>query len=65
MIERDGDLYRSVERFKAEAYRRVGQEALPAHLEKTYGVRVAGTAELDGGVVRIDLVDGGREGRRY
>ncbi len=58
MTERDPDLYRSVERFKAQAYRRVGQESLPAHLEKTYGVRVAATAELDGGVVRVDLVDG-------
>jgi Ser/Thr protein kinase RdoA (MazF antagonist) len=58
MTERDPDLYRSVERFKAQAYRRVGQESLPAHLEKTYGVSVAATKELDGGVVRIDLADG-------
>ena len=58
MTEREPDIYRSVDVFKAQAYQRVGQDSLPAHLEDTYGTRIAATRELDGGVVRVDLDDG-------
>ena len=37
---------------------RNGMDGLPAHLESIYGIRVAGTAELDLGVVRVDRHDG-------
>ena len=37
---------------------RNGMDGLPAHLERTYGIRVARTAELDLGVLRVDRHDG-------
>jgi Ser/Thr protein kinase RdoA (MazF antagonist) len=41
-----------------DVYRRPGAEALPRHLESTYGVRVAATAKLDAGVYKVELLDG-------
>jgi len=41
-----------------DVYRRPGADLLPAHLEDRYGIRVAATARLDGGVLRIDRHDG-------
>ena len=37
---------------------RSGLDRLPAHLQASYGIEVAGTAELDLGVFRIDRSDG-------
>ena len=53
-------IYDSVATFKAAAYERVGTERLGSHLSDRYGVTVASTAELDGGVHRVDLDDGRR-----
>jgi Ser/Thr protein kinase RdoA (MazF antagonist) len=41
-----------------EVYRRPGLDALPAHLEDHYGIRVAATARLNAGVIRVDRHDG-------
>ena len=54
------EMYDSVATFKARAYERVGADGLGRHLSERYGVEVAGTSELDGGVYRVDRVDGGR-----
>ncbi|MDI5968903.1 aminoglycoside phosphotransferase family protein [Streptomyces sp. SL13] len=40
-------------------YRREGVEALPAHLEKTYGISVTKISRLDVGVFRVDRGDQG------
>jgi Ser/Thr protein kinase RdoA (MazF antagonist) len=53
-------LYDSVATFKARAYERVAVERLGPHLAERYGVDVVGTAALDGGVYRVDLLDGRR-----
>ena len=37
-----------------EVYQRPGGDALPAHLEHHYGIRVTGTARLTEGVFRVD-----------
>lgn len=37
-----------------EVYHRPGADALPAHLEDHYGIRVTGTARLTEGVFRVD-----------
>lgn len=37
-----------------EVYHRPGTDALPAHLEDHYGIRVTGTARLTEGVFRVD-----------
>jgi len=37
-----------------EVYHRPGADALPAHLEDHYGIRVTGTAKLTEGVFRVD-----------
>lgn len=39
-------------------YTRVALDRLPAHLENTYGIDVAGTEQLDVGVIRVDRRDG-------
>lgn len=41
-----------------DVYRRPGAEAVPAHLERRYGIEVAGTTRLDAGVIRVDRRDG-------
>jgi Ser/Thr protein kinase RdoA (MazF antagonist) len=41
-----------------DVYRRPGADALPAHLEGTYGIRVTGMTRLDVGVFRVEH-DGG------
>jgi len=41
-----------------DVYRRPGAEALPAHLEDRYGIRVVGMAKLDTGVFRVERQDG-------
>jgi Ser/Thr protein kinase RdoA (MazF antagonist) len=51
-------LYESVATFKANAYVRVGEERLGAHLADHYGIEVTGTVPLDGGVYRVDRGDG-------
>jgi Ser/Thr protein kinase RdoA (MazF antagonist) len=38
----------------SEVYHRPGADALPAHLEDHYGIRVIGTAKLSEGVFRVD-----------
>jgi Ser/Thr protein kinase RdoA (MazF antagonist) len=38
-------------------YQRVGVDTLPAHLEATYGITITRTAQLDGGVFRVDRSD--------
>jgi Ser/Thr protein kinase RdoA (MazF antagonist) len=51
-------LYESVASFKAKAYERVGEDQLGRHLAEHYGIEVRATAQLDGGVHRIDRADG-------
>ena len=41
-----------------DVYRRPGADALPQHLERWYGIRVAATAKLDAGVYKVELLDG-------
>ena len=41
-----------------DVYRRPGADALPAHLEAHYGIRIAATSKLDTGVFRIGRHDG-------
>ena len=41
-----------------DVYRRPGAEALPAHLEKSYGIRVAALTRIVAGVFRVDREDG-------
>jgi Ser/Thr protein kinase RdoA (MazF antagonist) len=41
-----------------EVYRRPGADALPAHLEDRYGIRVTATARLNAGVFRVERADG-------
>jgi Ser/Thr protein kinase RdoA (MazF antagonist) len=41
-----------------DVYRRPGAEAVPAHLERRYGIEVAESTRLDAGVFRIDRRDG-------
>ncbi len=52
------DIYRSVRLFKKMVFVREQIERLPAHLEDTYGVRVAELTRLDVGVFRVDRHDG-------
>jgi Ser/Thr protein kinase RdoA (MazF antagonist) len=41
-----------------DVYRRPGADAVPAHLERRYGIEVAGTTRLDTGVFRVERRDG-------
>jgi Ser/Thr protein kinase RdoA (MazF antagonist) len=41
-----------------DVYRRPGAEALPAHLERRYGIRVTATTKLDAGVLKIEQHSG-------
>jgi Ser/Thr protein kinase RdoA (MazF antagonist) len=41
-----------------DVYRRPGAEALPAHLERQYGIHVTATTRLDAGVIKVLHSDG-------
>jgi Ser/Thr protein kinase RdoA (MazF antagonist) len=41
-----------------DVYRRPGAELLVGHLEDRYGIDIAGTTELDAGVIRVERCDG-------
>ncbi len=41
-----------------DVYRRPGDEELPGHLERRYGIEVAGVTKLAAGVIRVDRRDG-------
>ena len=41
-----------------DVYRRPGEQDLPGHLERQYGIEVAGVTKLAPGVLRVDRTDG-------